>query len=216
MAKIGIGDFQMNRNFKALIAEMDQKNQYKKKSTSITKEGTIIEVGSEGRQEIAMVLKFVKGSQVGRPHEDYIVIGTYKYSDINAAILTNSDDKPPILLIIAKITGKNSYKILKDDQLELQKRIRDEAGKDKTIQERCDDLFKLELLQCITSEMSYAYNMNREAAADVNATDLPVADFRVDLSGPSAIDANTIAVVEDQDVKIDTTALADADDVIVN
>ena len=82
----------MNRNLKSLIQEMDRKTEYKRKSTSIADEGTLIHVGSEGgRQELAMVLKFVKGSQVARPHEDFIVIGTYKYSDIDTQIKINAD-----------------------------------------------------------------------------------------------------------------------------
>ena len=200
----------MNRNLKAIINEMDRKTEYKKKSTTITKEGTLLHVGSEdGRQELAMVLKFVRGSQVGNPHEDYIVIGTYKYSDINAAILTNSDQKPPILLIMAKVTGKNSYKLLKSNQLELMQRIKKEAGKDKKISERCDDLYKFELIQCLSTEMSLTYSMNKEAGDATRSLIPDAGDMTVDLSGVSNIEANSIAIVEDQEGKYDTTAMLD-------
>ena len=200
----------MNRNLRAIINEMDKKTEYKKKSTTITKEGTLLNVGSEdGRQELAMVLKYVKGSQVGNPHDDYIVIGTYKYSDINAAILTNSDNKPPILLIIAKVTGKNSYRILKSNQLELMQRIKKEAGKDKKITERCDDLFKFELIQCLSTEMSLTYSMNKEASDATRSLIPETSDMTVDLSGVSDIEANSIAIVEDQEGKYDTTAMLD-------
>ena len=199
----------MNRNLKAIINEMDRKTEYKKKSTTITKEGTLLNVGSEdGRQELAMVLKFVKGSRVGNPHEDYIVIGTYKYSDINAAIITNSDQKPPILLIIAKVTGKNSYRILRNNQLELMQRIKKEAGKDKKISERCDDLFKFELIQCLSTEMSLTYSTNKKGDTTEGSI-LNTNDVTVDLSGVSDIEANSIAIVEDQEGKYDTTAMLD-------
>lgn len=204
----------MNRDLKSIIESMDRKTEYKKKSSTITKEGTLLYVGSEeGRQELAMVLKFVKGSQVGNPHEDYIVIGTYKYSDIDAAIRMNSNTKPPILLIVAKVTGKNSYKILKMDHLELMQKIKKVAGQDKNIRSRCNDLFDFELIQCLTTEMSLAYAMNRENL-DIDKDFIPVnANMKVDLSEESDIKVNTIAIVEDQDTKYDTTSMMDNENI---
>lgn len=203
----------MNRNLKSLIQEMDRKTEYKRKSTSIADEGTLIHVGSEGgRQELAMVLKFVKGSQVARPHEDFIVIGTYKYSDIDTQIKINAEGKPPILLIIAKVTGRNSYKVLTSEHMELMQRIKAVAGRDRKVSERCNDLFKFELIQCLGNTMAMAYTENREMAEAIPTegpdgldelgieSGVPV---DVDLSGPSAIAANTVAIVEDQDDRID-------------
>ena len=202
----------MNRRLRAIVSEMDKKNQYKQRSASITKVGTLLHVGSEdGRQELAMVLAYVPGSKVGRPQDDFIVIGTYKYSDINANILTNNEARPPILLIIAKVTGKNSYKVLRKEQIELMQAVRKVAGKDKGIQERCDDLYKFELIQCMSNEAAYAYATGREAMEAVpGERGVPSSDVVLDLQGPSSIDANAVAIVEDQDDPVTSTSLEGA------
>lgn len=192
------------RDLRSVLESVDRKGQYKRKSESITEEGTLLRVGSpEGRREVAMVLKFVKGSQVGNPHDDYIVIGTYKYADIDAEIRAGSGQRPPILLIVAKVTGRNSYRVLDADRIDLMHRIRAVAGRDKAVGERCSDLYEIELLQCMTDRMALAYASGADGSGSSPSYEVPddlvSPDLEIDLSGPSAIDANTVAIVEDQE-----------------
>ena len=152
----------MHSDIKRLLNDRNARNIYKnQKSGDISKEGTILHIVNGNHKEIAMVLKSVHGSKIGIPHDDFIIIGNYKYEDIADAV--EKDERPKLNLIIAKVTGKRSYKIITDNH-KLMNSIHHYAvdNDNGEINKLCDKLFKMEIVQCMTEDMSSTYSRNME------------------------------------------------------
>lgn len=152
----------MHSEVKRLLNDRNARNIFRnQKSGDISREGTILHIVNDDHKEIAMVLKLVHGSKVGVPQNDYIIIGNYKYEDITESV--EKDERPKLNLIIARVTGKRSYKIVTNDP-ELLSRIHMYAveNDDGEISKLCNKLLKMEVVQCMTEDMSGTYTKNME------------------------------------------------------
>lgn len=141
------------------------------KKSSMYEEGSLISLGvaKTGYREFGSVLKVIKNDEL-REHDpnlpksvvwDFAVLGTYHLGDIAKMVDTDYSERPPLTLMIARIqSSEKCYLIVHDkymkDELrdQISKDVREIAEKDDSINERVNELMRLSVMACMTSEMA--------------------------------------------------------------
>lgn len=145
------------------------------KETTTIDEGSFVNLhANTGYREFGCILKYVSRQELleydpelPKSVGNFDVIGTYHLGEVSHLVNTNSQERPTLYLMVARVLNEHECTLLAHDENiddDLKQRIYDDlkaiASKDEAIGDRINELMRMSVMACMTKSMSSSTQSN--------------------------------------------------------